>query len=155
MVVFRLLCQQQQMQTLSIPLAQSKLYTSLAGIFLELAMFFTIATVLYMPFQTLQLQPFPELSAIQAVLSFLSPALIQMQVARGVIYGKVNETDDLSQGTELCFATNSDATNTTATLAKESITAVWTIRAVFNNVNLMQVNVSAIGVCWIHRTFFF
>jgi hypothetical protein len=122
MIAFRLLRQRQRMRAVGLHSAGSDEYTSVTGILVESATFYTIATVIYMPFRALMLIPLIPISSIQGAASILCPALIQLRVARGVMYGKSASTDSDSAGGEMRFA----SVHVASTLVKSGTS--WSVK---------------------------
>jgi hypothetical protein len=107
LIAFQLLRQRRRMLALGVPSPEMNVYTSVSAMLIESAAFYTIATVVYIPFRVLGSAVFVPLSSIEAAASILSPALIQLRVARGVMYGRATttQTDHSTHGAPIQFAT--------------------------------------------------
>jgi hypothetical protein len=109
LIAFHLLRQRHRMHAVGVSSSPGPdLYTSVSAMLIESAAFYTITTVVYIPFRVLESDVALPLSALMGAASILSPALIQLRVSRGVMYGRATTTqttDHSTYGAPIRFAT--------------------------------------------------
>lgn len=137
LIVFKLARQRYRLRAVGLT-SEVDEYTSVTGILMESAFFYTLAAVVYIPFRVLGVPLYIPFSSIQGTASMLCPALIQLRVCQGIMYGRRTHVEDISQssGGQMRFA-RSDVTHTVA-----STNTRWSE----NNVELSKVGDFRSGV---------